>query len=79
LEDHRLKAPKFKLLEKDFGINPEDTVFVTDSTGDIFEARSVDYKSIGITTGVHNFQELSEENPILIINNLSELRKYLKI
>jgi len=62
-EDAKLKVDKFKMLENEFGISPEDTVFVTDTIGDVREAREVGYKNlIGITTGHHDEEILKTDD-----------------
>ena len=77
-EEHKLKGPKFKMLEEEFGTSPEDSVFVTDSTGDIFEAREVGYKSIGITTGVHHRDELERFEPLVVVDDFKELEEFVE-
>ena len=73
LEDAKLKTDKFKMLEKEFGIKPSDTIFITDTIGDIKEAREVGYESIGITTGHHDEELLKSENPLKIVHSFEEL------
>jgi phosphoglycolate phosphatase-like HAD superfamily hydrolase len=73
-----MKGPKFKMLEEEFNISFNDTIFITDSTGDIVEAREVGYKSIGIRTGVHSKEELLELNPEIVVDSFEELEKYIE-
>jgi len=66
------------MLEEEFGISLEDSVFVTDSTGDIVEAREVGYKSIGITTGVHHRDELKRFEPLVVVDDFKELEEFVE-
>ncbi len=83
LEDAKLKVDKFKMLENEFGVSPKDTVFITDTIGDVREARGTGYKNlIGITTGHHDEEILTsddnkENGEVKIIHSLKELEKFL--
>lgn len=77
VEDHFLKTKKFKILEKRFDISSDNSIFITDTIGDIIEAREVGYKSIGITGGSHSREVLETENPICIVDNFLELKEVL--
>jgi phosphoglycolate phosphatase-like HAD superfamily hydrolase len=66
------------MLEKDFDISSRNSIFITDTTGDIEEAREVGYKSIGITGGVHPKKILESSKPLFIINNFVELQNRLE-
>jgi phosphoglycolate phosphatase-like HAD superfamily hydrolase len=78
MEDHFLKTEKFKILEKEFYISSNDSIFITDTIGDIIEAREVGYKSIGITGGSHCRKTLVTEKPVCIVDSFLELKKNLE-
>ena len=77
-EDARRKTDKIKMLEEEFNISKKDTIFITDTIGDIIEARMVGYKSIGITTGHHDRRLLETENPVIIVDSLLEFSDLVK-
>jgi phosphoglycolate phosphatase-like HAD superfamily hydrolase len=66
------------MLEKDFDISSRNSIFITDTTGDIEEAREVGYKSIGITGGVHPKKILESSNPLFIVDSFVELESKLE-
>jgi len=55
------------------GINPDRALMVGDSTLDLIMAKKARVASIGITTGAHSHEVLSQHAPIACINNLMEL------
>lgn len=77
LEDHKLKTEKFKILEQEFSINPKNSIFVTDTIGDVLEARDVGYKSIGVTFGLHSKDLFEKVNTFKIVNSWDELKKVI--
>jgi phosphoglycolate phosphatase len=70
------------LLEK-YKISPKDTVFITDSLGDILEGNKCGVKSIGVTWGIHGKENLEKGHPVALIDNprdlLSEIKNVLPV
>lgn len=60
-------------IMKEADIAPEKTVMIGDSTLDLKMANNAGVASIGVTTGAHSREMLSEYAPIACINNLMEL------
>lgn len=52
---------------------PKDAVFITDTLGDIREARECDIDSIAVTWGFHERKTLEKGNPIVIVSDPREL------
>jgi phosphonatase-like hydrolase len=60
-------------------LNSDEVVKVGDSTVDVEEGKNaICALTIGITTGAHTYQQLSNANPDFIISNLSELPEIIK-
>lgn len=75
LETHRSKVEKFKMLIEENGITPENTIFVTDTLGDIKEAEKVGIKTIAETFGFHDRERLAQGNPFRIVDSWDEIEQ----
>ena len=67
------KVVKIKMLLEKYDITPENTVFITDTLGDIYEAFECSIKSIAVTWGYHTKETLLKGDPFAIINNPNDL------
>jgi phosphoglycolate phosphatase len=74
----RDKTIKINSLLKKYNILPENTVFITDSLGDILEGNICGVKSIGVTWGIHNKENLEKGDPVAIIDNPIDLLSVIK-
>jgi phosphoglycolate phosphatase len=72
-ENHWSKIVKIKSILDKYNIEPEDTVFVTDTLGDIKEAHECGVKSIAVTWGYHDKERLNKGNPLIIIDDPRDL------
>ncbi len=70
---HRSKIEKFKMIFDQYNLLPEECLFITDTTGDIIEARNFDIKTIAVTWGFHKKELLLEQKPFAIIDTPDEL------
>jgi len=61
-----------KILEH-YGFEPSDAIMVGDSNLDLRMAKNAGVKSIGITWGVHSKDILEQEDPIAVVNDISDL------
>lgn len=59
-ESHRSKVEKFRMVFEKYKINPNETLIVTDTIGDVKEAKEVGMKTIGVGWGVHPAERLKE-------------------
>jgi phosphoglycolate phosphatase len=71
------KANKFKKFLEKYKISGENCLFITDTLGDILEAKKVGILTVGVTWGYHSKKALLEGNPIFIANTIEELKEYL--
>ena len=68
------KIKKFQLLFEKYKLNPKESIFVTDTVGDIKEAKKVDIGTIiAVTDGFQEKDILETANPDIIINSIVEL------
>ena len=75
---HSDKTIKINSLLEKYNIKPNNTVFVTDSLGDILEGNKCGVNSIGVTWGIHSKENLEKGNPIAIIDDPRNLLDCIK-
>jgi len=62
----------FDILDES-GVNPDRAIMIGDSSLDLEMANNAGVSSIGVTTGAHSYEVLTEHAPVACINNLMEL------
>lgn len=72
------KVVKNNLMLEKYKVSPEDAIFITDTTGDVSEARTCGIKSIAVTWGFQERQTLEKSNPAKIVTTPKELGAALK-
>ncbi|MFA5841312.1 MAG: HAD hydrolase-like protein [Candidatus Paceibacterota bacterium] len=70
---HKNKTFKIKTILEKYNLSPVDTVFITDTLGDIKEATECKVGSIAVTWGLHDRLILEKGNPVHIIDNPQDL------
>ena len=71
---HSSKIEKFLILQNTEKINLSESIFITDSLGDLKEASYFpELKTIAVTFGVHDRERLKQGNPDYIIDSWDEL------
>lgn len=78
LETHKSKKEKFKMLFKDYHLEKEEVIFVTDTLGDILEANELEIPTLAVDFGFHEKERLEKGNPLKIISNFEEIAKFLE-
>lgn len=68
-QTHKSKVIKITDLLKKYSVAPRDTVFITDTLGDILEGTQAAIQSVGVTWGLHGKTLLSEGKPAAIIDD----------
>ncbi len=76
-ETHSQKEEKFKLVLDQFKIKPNQIIFITDTLGDILEAKSQGIQSIAVDFGYHSKIDLEKGNPLKIIHSFSDIFRTL--
>lgn len=67
------KIKKFNILFQDYGLLPEECIFVTDTLGDLIEGEKAGVKTLAVTWGYHGETRLKKGQPHKIIHNFNEL------
>ncbi len=75
---HTSKVVKNKMLLDKYKVLPEEALFITDTVGDIMEARACEIKSIAVTWGFHDEKTLAKAKPAKIVNTPAELAEAIK-
>ena len=61
-----------------YGISPKNALAIGDLPADILEAKAAGVKTVAVTTGPVTKNRLLAAGPDILIENLTELREYLK-
>ncbi|OHA05103.1 MAG: hypothetical protein A2934_05065 [Candidatus Sungbacteria bacterium RIFCSPLOWO2_01_FULL_47_10] len=75
---HKSKRVKVRMVFEEFNAGPEDCIFITDTLGDMREARKAGIKSVGVTWGFQKIEALQKGDPIAIVNSPGDLLALLK-
>ena len=75
---HESKVEKTNSILKRFNFSPEQTVFVTDTVGDIREAREAGVEVIAVSWGFHSADWLREAKPLHLVHSVAELEAALE-
>lgn len=70
---HKSKVEKFKMIFKEYGIGFDDCVMITDTLGDMREAREVGVSSIAVTWGFHSLEVIRRGRPVSVVEKPSDL------
>ncbi len=74
------KTVKFKMIEEKYNASNENTIFITDTLGDVREAKAAGVPTIAVTWGAHDrsfFTREANDNLIAIVDSIEELEKIL--
>jgi phosphoglycolate phosphatase len=72
-ETSKIKVDKFKKVFSEYGLRAEDCIFVSDTLGDILEAREVGVRTIAVDFGYHEKERLQKGEPFKVISNIEDL------
>jgi len=72
-ETHTSKVEKFKMCKLEYSVDLDETVFVTDTLGDIKEANKVGVRTIAVTFGFHPRERLLPAAPYQIVDSWDEV------
>ncbi len=76
---HTSKVEKTNQILNKYQLSPDDCVFITDTLGDIKEAKKAGVKSIAVSWGFHTVETLNKGNPIVIVNSPKELEERVNL
>lgn len=77
-ETCKKKDVKFKMLLEKYSLKKKEVIFVSDTTGDVLEARKIGIKTIAVDFGFHEKERLKKVRPLKIISKFSDLIKVIK-
>ena len=70
---HQSKVVKINSLLAKHAISPADTLFITDTLGDIREGNRCSVSSVGVTWGAHDRETLLEGKPFDVVDDVMSL------
>jgi phosphoglycolate phosphatase len=76
------KTEKFKIILEHFGVNANETIFITDTLGDVIEAERAGVPTIVVTWGAQPrevFVQAPHKNVLAIVDTAAELEKTILI
>ena len=77
-EEGRRKTHKLRAVCLKYSVSPKNCIMITDSLGDMREARRVCVPSIGVTGGVHPEERLWLGEPYAVARNAKELFDFIE-
>lgn len=75
---HKSKVEKFKMIFRQHNLKPNECLFITDTIGDVKEARHVNIDSIAVTWGYHDKELLVGEKPLAVVDKPSDLLQVIE-
>ena len=75
---HKNKTKKIKMALDEFKRNPDESIFITDTLGDIHEAAKAGVRSIAVTWGFQEKASLDTGKPMKIVSTPKELLRALE-
>ncbi len=75
---HKNKTLKINSILEKYELVARDTIFITDTLGDIKEANKCDVRSIAVTWGLHDKEILEKGYPLKIISDPRDLVRTIK-
>lgn len=73
-DTHTSKVVKIQMAKELYQVNDQDCLFVTDTLGDVLEAKKAGVQSIAVTWGFHLPHELAQGNPLTIVDTPAALQ-----
>jgi phosphoglycolate phosphatase len=74
------KVEKFKIIIEKYGVTKEETLFITDTLGDVREAEEVGIPTVAVTWGAHDasfFAREKHSNLLGVIDSVDQLEKFV--
>jgi phosphoglycolate phosphatase len=77
-DTEKSKSKKIQMILDAHHFSPDECVFITDTLGDIREARTCGVSCIAVSWGYHDKQTLAQGNPIAIVDTVKELEERIR-
>ena len=72
-----LKGPKIKEVVENYDLDPEETLYVGDTSGDIDAGREAGVKTMAVNWGIQCEEKLKEANPDYFFETVMEIRQII--
>ncbi len=72
------KVKKIEDVLRRYNVLPTETIFITDTLGDIREAKKCNVESIAITWGFHSVETLQKGNPLYVVDHPTNILDIIK-
>ncbi|HEU6454334.1 MAG TPA: HAD-IA family hydrolase [Roseateles sp.] len=78
-DETRSKPHPQMLLElmREFGVEPERTLMIGDTTHDLLLAQNAGAASVGVSFGAHDHETFAEHKPLFVAHSMRELHDWL--
>ncbi len=78
-DETRSKPHPQMLLElmREFGVDPERTLMIGDTTHDLLLAQNAGAASVGVSFGAHDHETFAEHKPLFVAHSMRELHDWL--
>ena len=76
---HKSKVVKFEMIKAEYGVDFSETVFITDTLGDIKEGNKLGVKVIAVTFGFHPRERLEQGEQHAIVDTWEEIRAEIAV
>ena len=77
-EDDFCKYEKITKILNNYNLKNDEVIFITDTVGDIIEAKKADIKIIAVSFGFQKKEDLEKENPFSIIDSFSQIKNEIE-
>ena len=72
-----LKGPKIKEVVENYNLNPEETLYVGDTSGDIDAGKEAGVKTMAVNWGIQCEEKLKEAEPDYFFERVMDVRNLL--
>ncbi|MEI8130709.1 MAG: HAD hydrolase-like protein [bacterium] len=69
------KVVRIKMMLDQYGAKPNETVFITDTSGDIYDAHESGVPAIAVTWGMQSRDTLADAKPLTIVDSVAILEQ----
>ena len=78
-ETSKSKLEKFELIFDKYNTDKESCLFVTDTVGDVAEAKKIGIETFGVEFGFHDKDELVQSGVFRTFDNFNKLENYINL
>lgn len=75
---HTSKVVKITALLKEYAVVPSETIFITDTVGDVREGRQCGVPAVAVTWGFQKKEALIASEPFAVVDTISDLKESVR-